>query len=493
MAMELSTELLQVLQSCRKLPSVPAVVMQVLDLCNDPDIGTAKLAKVIARDPALVAKILQVSNSAWGGVRREVTTLDQAVSLLGLNGAMSLALSFSLVRGLRQAGGVFDHQTYWRRSVISAAATVSVGAFINAADRGELFLAGLLQDIGMLVLTQAIPSYGSLVSSAAGSHKALVELERDQLKTDHAMVGGWFLKRWGLPSRLITAVSGSHECDNNPEPLAKCTAISSRIADIWICPDTASATVSVAETAKALLNLPSMQISKILEMTAAALPEITQNLDISVGNEKFVYDLLDLSREALAEINIKALQEARDIASQAHRDALTSLYNRAYLNQILEEQFNLSKAVGQPFTLIFLDIDQFKSINDTHGHQGGDAVLVSVAQAIRSATRDQDAVVRFGGDEFVVLLAETGEELGVKIAERIRATVERRLHDAGGGNQIRITVSVGWTTMTLNSGITTAKELLETADRSLYRAKAAGRNRVAQALQNISSVSVAIQ
>jgi diguanylate cyclase (GGDEF)-like protein len=482
MSIELPEYLLQVLQSCSKLPSVPAVVMQVLNLCRDPDIGTAKLAKVITRDPALAAKMLMVANSAWCGVRRQVTTLDQAVSLLGLNGAMSLALSFTLVRGLQQTGGAFDHQTYWRRSVISATATFSIGTFIDAADREELFLAGLLQDIGMLVLNQALPDYGLLVRSADGNHRALVELERDQLKTDHAKVGGWFLKRWGLPDRLISAVSGSHECENNPEPLAKSAAIGSRIADIWICPDTAAATASVAETVKASLNLSSDQISKVLEMTAADLPEVTRNLDIPVGDETFINDLLDLAREALAELNLKALQQAQDFASKAQRDELTSLYNRAHLNRILEERFNLSKVAGRPFTVVFIDIDKFKSINDTYGHQGGDAVLVSVSQTIRSATRDRDIVARYGGDEFVVLLADAGEDISVKVAERIRVAVERRLHDAGESNQIKITVSIGLTTMTPASGIATAKELLETADRSLYMAKTAGRNRVAQAL-----------
>jgi diguanylate cyclase (GGDEF)-like protein len=488
MLIALPADLLQVLESCHTLPSVPVVAMQVLDLCQDSDIGTSKLAKVIARDPALAAKVLRVANSAWCGVRREVTTLDQAVSLLGLNGAMSLALSFSLMRGLQQTGGAFDHQTYWRRSVISAAATLPIGAYIDAANREELFLVGLLQDIGMLVLNQAMPGYGLLVDSARGSHSALVELERGQLNTDHAKIGGWFLKRWGLPDRLIMAVSGSHECEDNPDLLAKSAAIGSRIADIWICPDTAAATAAVAETLKASLNLSSDQISKILEMTAAALPEMTRNLDIPISDETFINNLLDLAREALAGINLKALQQAQDFAFQAQRDTLTSLYNRRYLDQILEERFNQGKVAGRlPFTLIFLDVDKFKNINDTYGHQAGDSVLVSIAQTISSATRGHDIVIRLGGDEFVVFLAETGEDIGIKVAERIRTTVEQRLHDAGAGNQIRVTVSVGLATMSANSGFKSANELLESADRSLYMAKAAGCNRVAQESQSVSS------
>ena len=481
MSTDLSASLLQNLKACRTLPSVPAVVVQVLDLCQDPDIGTARLAKAISRDPALVAKILRVANSAWCGVRREVTTLDQAVNLLGLNGAMSLALSFSLVRGLQQSGGAFDHQMYWRRSVIAATATRSVGAFIKAADHDELFLAGLLQDIGMLVLNQAVPAYGSLAASADGSHTVLVDLERAQFQADHAQVGAWFLKKWGLPDRLIAAVSGSHEPGGVGDTLTKSVALGSRIADIWIHSDTATATASVAETAKAILDLSSNQVGRILAMTAVALPEVTQNLDITVGDEAFISGLLDRAREALAEFNLRALQEARDFAVQAQRDALTSLYNRAYLNQVLDEHFEFSRNAGVPFTLVFLDIDKFKSINDTYGHQGGDAVLLSVSRSLRASTRDQDIIARFGGDEFVVLLAGADVSIGARIAERIRSTIERQPLKTDDGRCIQVTVSIGWATMSSNSSYRASAEVLETADRSLYVAKTAGRNRVVQA------------
>ena len=482
MVINIPTHLMQALKACRTLPSVPAVVMQVLELSQDPDIGTAKISKVIIKDPALTARILKVANSAWCGVQREVTTLDQAVNLLGLNGTMSLALSFSLVRRLQKAGGpAFDHQTYWRRSVIAGTAAKSVTADQRSVKQDELFLAGLLQDIGMLVLSEAMPAYGQLAASAANSHKALLEIERKELGTDHAQVGAWYLARWGLPIRLVEAIRDSHELSAIEEPLAKSIAVGGWIADIWINPDTAAATELAAQSAKALLGLSPEQLNRVLTATVAALAQTTENLDISIGDEAMVSRLLDQAREAIMEINLRALQEVRSYATQAHCDALTSLYNRAYLDQVLEEQFAKSQAARQPLTLIFLDIDKFKSINDAYGHHGGDGVLVSVAQAIRSATRISDIIARFGGDEFVVLLSDTSEPIGAEIAERIRSTVAKQLHNAGTGNCIHVTVSVGLTTMMPGSGIRSAKELLEIADRRLYAAKIAGRNRVAQA------------
>jgi len=219
----------------------------------------------------------------------------------------------------------------------------------------------------------------------------------------------------------------------------------------------------------------------ILSKTAADLPEVTGNLDIHVGDESFINGLLDQAREALAELNIRAMQEARQFANQAQRDSLTSLYNRTQLNTVLGVQFDLCRKMAQPLTVIFIDIDKFKSINDTYGHHAGDVVLISVASKIQSATRDSDTLVRFGGDEFVVLLTNTGEDIAAKIAERIRSFVGDQPHRIGEGHHINVTVSVGWATLSAQSPILSAKELLEAADRSLYVAKTNGRNQVAKA------------
>jgi diguanylate cyclase (GGDEF)-like protein len=455
--------------------------MEVLEISQNPDIGTADIAKVVSRDPALVTKILKVSNSVWCGVRREVTTLGQAVNLLGVNGTMGLALSFSLVRGLRKTViAHFDHQMYWRRSVISATATLAVGMATKAANHDEYFLAGLLQDIGMLVLNEALPEYGKMVASSKNDHRILIKNEQQELDTDHSQVGAWFLDKCGLPVYLVAATGGSHINKDNDDPIIHATSLGSRIAEIWISPNTTAVTAEAAESARKLLHLSSDQFSLALAKTAADLPQTTKNLDIPVGNETFINGLLDQAREAIAEINIRALQEAHHFAAQAQRDALTSLYNRAYLNQILKDQFDLSRSTAQPLTLVFIDIDRFKGINDTYGHHGGDAILISVAQVIQSAVRENDTIVRYGGDEFVVLLTNTDDGISAEIAERIRDNVEKHPHYSHEGRRIPVTVSVGWATN--SSNILSANQLLETADNSLFTAKSAGRNCVSQAV-----------
>ena len=479
---ELPAPLLQALKACRTLPSVPVVVLQVLDLCQDEDVGVVSVAKVIARDPALAGKVLKVANSPWYGVRSEITTLDRAVTLLGVNATLSLALSFSLVRGLsKSAEERFDHQAYWRRSVIAAAATRVVGSAAKTASPDELFLAGLLQDIGMLVLSEAVPKlYGPLVAASQGDHQRLAMSERAEFGADHADIGNWLLAKWNLPTNLREAVAGSHDFSGIKKhgPLARSVAAGSLIAEIWANPNTAASTTFAQEAARSLLDINRERFEQLLNEIAVSLPEATANLDVDVGGEEFINRVLDQARASLVELNLQAQIHAQQIQIQAQRDQLTSLFNRAYLNDVLPRQFEIAIQMAQPMTVIFIDIDNFKVINDTHGHHGGDAVLISVARVIQTATRNFDTVVRFGGDEFVVLLANSNEQVGEMVSERIRASVEAKPHDLGEDVRIPVTVSAGCATMSSTTRFTNAKELLEVADRCLYAAKSGGRNRV---------------
>jgi diguanylate cyclase (GGDEF)-like protein len=180
-------------------------------------------------------------------------------------------------------------------------------------------------------------------------------------------------------------------------------------------------------------------------------------------------------------LNLRALQEARQLEIQAQRDELTSLYNRTYMNQRLGQLFDQCRQKEQSLCVIFLDVDNFKIINDSYGHYAGDAVLVSVAQVIQSAARGSDIVVRLSGDEFVVILNNSSDQIGIMVSERIRAAIEEKSHSIGEDRWAQVTVSIGCATMSPQRDFSTPKELLEAADRSLYAAKSGGRNRVALA------------
>jgi len=480
--MDIPESLQQRLKACRTLPSVPTVVVEILDLCEEEDVGVAEIAKVLVRDPALSAKVLKVSNSAFYGVRSQVTTVDRAISILGINATLSLALSFSFVGALRKSGNGFDHLSYWRRSVITGTAARALSEWATMK-KDELFLAGLLQDLGMLVLNEVVPEeYGAVMKSSALSHNMLVELERETLGTDHAVVGSWMLERWNLPENLKLSVAASHnpeEADGSEhEKSARVAILASHIAEIWVNPETTSATEEARNASIELLNMPAEKFENVLGDVAAQLPDVTSNLDIDLGGEEMVNKLLDQAREALVILNLQAQRQVRQMQDLAHTDGLTSLYNRGYLETILPQYFESCAQANQPLSVIFLDIDHFKKINDTHGHQAGDCILISIARVLKSTMRTSDIAARYGGEEFVCLLPNTDERAVKMVSERLRSAIAASPHKVENSLEIDVRASVGCATASEDSVFENSSELLELADQCLYGAKRSGRNKV---------------
>jgi two-component system, cell cycle response regulator len=158
-------------------------------------------------------------------------------------------------------------------------------------------------------------------------------------------------------------------------------------------------------------------------------------------------------------------------------DTLTGLHNRRYMQSHLTQLINEGASSGTAFSLMILDIDHFKLVNDTWGHDAGDEVLKEFSARIRKAIRGIDMACRSGGEEFVVLMPETEPQVAQLVAERIRMRVERQPFPIYGGKKsISVTVSVG--VSGYRAGHTTADALMKRADEALYRAKRDGRNRV---------------
>jgi diguanylate cyclase (GGDEF)-like protein len=165
------------------------------------------------------------------------------------------------------------------------------------------------------------------------------------------------------------------------------------------------------------------------------------------------------------------------LADLAHRDALTKLLNRRAFDDSLAELFARMERLGEPGSLLMIDIDHFKGINDAYGHAAGDDVLRAVARTMVADVRLVDRVFRVGGEEFAVILAGAAGAAAEATAERIRlAAAAERIAVKGG--EVSITISVGVATAAEGSGRTA---LVEAADGALYRAKAEGRNRVVSA------------
>lgn len=212
-------------------------------------------------------------------------------------------------------------------------------------------------------------------------------------------------------------------------------------------------------------------------------------LGLEAGADDYVTKPFD-SGELIARLRtgrrILDLQASmREVQRQLHelasRDGLTGVLNRRALEERLTEAFHFFQRRGPQLSIAMLDLDHFKHINDTYGHQAGDDVLKEAARRVNDVVREYDAIGRYGGEEFMVLLPDTPSEEASLIAERIRSAIAHTAITTRDGGSIDVTVSVG--VATIGHGFQGhLKDVIEAADAALYRAKRAGRNRVERAV-----------
>ena len=173
--------------------------------------------------------------------------------------------------------------------------------------------------------------------------------------------------------------------------------------------------------------------------------------------------------------SLKLAGVMRELRQLATRDALTSLLNRRAFDTLLSEEIDRARRLGHPLTLVLLDLDHFKTINDTHGHPAGDAVLAASARLLESEVRSIDRVARIGGEEFAVLLMETAGVDGLAVAQRLVEAMRARPVTVVDGVTLTYTVSAGVAGLSAQGEAETG--LMASADKALYAAKRGGRDR----------------
>ncbi|UCD05348.1 MAG: GGDEF domain-containing protein [candidate division WOR-3 bacterium] len=181
----------------------------------------------------------------------------------------------------------------------------------------------------------------------------------------------------------------------------------------------------------------------------------------------------NLLRKEFRDIEKFVRKSRKRLATLAHADKLTGLYNRQYFDRTAPEEFRKARSANSYFSVLFVDLDRFKEVNDTYGHRTGDEVLRGVAWLIQRACRKTDLVARYGGEEIVIVLPKTRSSHAIKIAEETRLIIERQTKKI---LDVPITVSIGISTFPEDGS--DLNSLLENADKALYEAKRSGRNRV---------------
>jgi HD-like signal output (HDOD) protein len=192
----------------RHLISLPDVYLRVRDLVNDPQSSLAEVASVIAHDPGITARLLRLVNSAHFGFRAKVDTVSRAVSILGMRQVQDIVLATSVVQSFAGVDNqVVNVDAYWRKSVRCAVVSHLLAGACKVLERERLFVAGLLREVGHLVMYQQIPELAQEAMRVAGESRQPIHLaERQVLGFDYARVGAELMGEWGLPPSLVEAV-----------------------------------------------------------------------------------------------------------------------------------------------------------------------------------------------------------------------------------------------------------------------------------------------
>jgi diguanylate cyclase (GGDEF)-like protein len=247
-----------------------------------------------------------------------------------------------------------------------------------------------------------------------------------------------------------------------------------------------SANANDPTACKCALGVPAQGSHVCVPMLAAGELVGVANFQASAPDHFAAEDVRQLQGYlGFAGATVSSLRLIAATRDRALRDGLTGAYNRAVLGEYLTKVLASAKRRKAPLSALMLDLDHFKRINDQHGHLAGDQAIVALARTLQNETRGADAVVRYGGEEFVVILVDADAAAAALVAERIRAAVERA-PVTGQGLELGaiLRTSVGVAAFPDHAGEETA--LLAAADAALYRAKAGGRNRVVVASASAS-------
>jgi diguanylate cyclase (GGDEF)-like protein len=347
--------------------------------------------------------------------------------------------------------------------------------------------------------------YARVLGSVKDKLAPPVDVEREHLGMDHVGVAKLLFEKWNLPSSLCIpalhhhAPESAQNADEQTLLAIRIQYLAGRVGEWLYGLDGDNGSLEdIKKIASEHLDISPQELEALMyrvdtkvEETAglfeiiAPRPDTYANMlqkanlvlgDMAAEQERLVRQL------KVAEDEAQKLSEQLRIANnklldEARKDALTDLANRRSLELFLEKELERCARYSHPIALLFMDIDNFKSINDQHGHLDGDDALRQFANVVKHEVRASDIVARHGGEEFVAVLVETSGDDAMLIAERIRRSVEDTpIHPDSGRPPARITASIGVAVWQPSEKAVSTEMLLGRADRAMYQAKAAGKN-----------------
>ncbi len=484
-----------------KLPSPPGVALKILEAVRQEENSFDDIARIIMVDPALTARILRVANSSLFGLPNPVESLSQATALIGTNALKNIALSFVIVQDFQDVPqGSFDLTLFWKRSITTAVAAETLAGAVGVND-SDIFVSGLLQDIGTLVLYLVdSDNFAALLDDKRVNNISACEAEKKQYDFDHTDVSYHLLSTWGLPEEMCQTIRIHHSevKKNICNESAVLLGIANKISAIYHGMNSGTLSKDVHCILEDGYGLSPEQVAELIDIVGDKSREILELFTIDPGDIKPFSQIMQEANEELGRLNLSYAQVVLELKQSklnadklalelklandrlrdlAYRDALTGLFNHRYFKDIMESELERAARYKNPLSLVLIDIDFFKKVNDTFGHQAGDYVLREVADTFIKLLRSCDIVARYGGEEFAVILPETTACSARILSQRVRRGIEQ-LEIHYKADTISITISCGIASCDFTNTKMTLEDFIKQSDQALYRAKRNGRNRV---------------
>ena len=402
--------------------------MRLLELYNQEDVDVSAISQVIGADPVLTAKLIAYCNSPILGRANQTTSLKQAIVAAGMRATRIIGLSFSLMQNGGKNSAGFDFDRFWNQSLATAVAARSLSIHVGlAAD--EAFLMGLVLNIGSMAIAVTFPDeYGELSRKACELGRPIVDLEQEQLAVNRYTIGKLLLEKWNFPSKLAAPIGDYGDPAGESNLYSNVFRLAEQISALVFEKELNIDQIQTARNfAKSNLKIGEDAFDQLFDQIVPKWSEYAQLLDYDFAQTVTIKDLENQARQQIANFslniaveNAEIQRENRELKTKAFVDGLTGLKNRrAYETEAVVE-LERCQQQRKLFVLMVVDIDHFKSVNDTYGHAAGDQVLAQVGQILRDDIRRKDSVFRIGGEEFVVILPDCMPQYADSAAERLR-------------------------------------------------------------------------
>jgi diguanylate cyclase (GGDEF)-like protein len=484
------------------IPAPPAALAKVIRIAGDPDRSLRDLGRVCSQDPGLTIELLRVANSArYSAPGQRIRNVPQAVVKLGARAVRAHSITYSIRAAVTAVGtGGLDAKLFWEDSLRRAAAAQILAEISGYEDPFEAFALGLTQDLGTLLLAVRLPHLGEAIQGLR-EKPGSARLESERVLTGRSHTEEFEHARLAeiLPEEIAFAVIHHHNPPDDETRVARLTRLG-YLADLLADVVQAHPKGLVIERATEMIQKSGIEqpLEALVDHMAKRLVDLAEELDIRVGAQPSLGEVMVEAQNAMLQLaqqqeeqtsaleaqlrakeeETRVLEESnRRLMHMASKDTLTELDNRRMFNRALQSALEDAVKQFSPASILIVDVDHFKRVNDTYGHPAGDAVLRALARRMEGALRTVDKVARLGGEEFGVLLPNSTPAGGRMVAERIRMAIEASPVPTDEG-PVACTVSIGGTTLDPDRVPRTRDELIKQADQALYLAKNTGRNQV---------------